>query len=89
VVDDGIATGDTLKAALTAIQGQQPARIIIAAPVAPPDEVGNLQGRGYEVVCPLQPKDMVAVGYWYKDFRPVSDEEVLEILRHQTPMYRA
>lgn len=89
VVDDGIATGDTLKAALIAIKKRNPARIIVAVPVAPPEEVRWLQSQGYKVLCPLQPENMVAVGYWYKDFRPITDEEVLEILNNQTPMYRA
>ena len=80
LVDDGIATGSTLKAALSTIKQQQPKRIVIAVPVAPPDVYNELKAEVDEVVCLLTPKWLYAIGLWYDDFSPTSDEEVCNLL---------
>ena len=80
VVDDGIATGATLQAALKAIVEQKPVKVVVAAPVAPPEMTLFLQNQGFLVVCPLQPEFLRAVGLWYKDFSPVDNDRVINIL---------
>ncbi len=80
LVDDGIATGSTLKAALSTIKQQQPKRIVIAVSVAPPDVYNELKAEVDEVVCLLTPKWLYAIGLWYDDFSPTSDEEVCNLL---------
>jgi predicted phosphoribosyltransferase len=85
LVDDGIATGFTLRAAIQALRQRHPARLVVAAPVAAADtweEIGNLAD---EAVALLVPQDFRAVGQWYEDFSQTTDEEVREILaRAQT-----
>lgn len=80
VVDDGIATGSTLKAALLTIKQQQPQRIIVAVPVAPPDVCHELEGEVDEVVCLLTPQWLHSISLWYNNFLPTSDEEVRNLL---------
>ncbi len=80
LVDDGLATGATMKAAIQAVRAQSPAGITVAVPVAPPETVRALKGMVDEVVCPLQPKAFYAIGQWYLDFSQTSDQEVREIL---------
>ena len=80
VVDDGIATGSTLKAALSAIARQQPKRIVVAVPVAPPDVCQELEREVDEVVCLLTPKWLSSISLWYDDFSPTSDEQVHSLL---------
>ena len=80
VVDDGIATGYTIKAALTWLKSMNPAKIIIAVPVAPPEMVNELLRSADEVICPLQPPFFRAVGAHYQEFPQNSDSEVLAIL---------
>ncbi|MEO1060114.1 MAG: phosphoribosyltransferase family protein [Actinomycetota bacterium] len=81
VVDDGIATGATAEAAAEVIAVQRPARIVMAAPVAPPRVVARLQQRVDEVVVLHTPEPFEAVGIWYDDFRPITDAEVEEMIR--------
>lgn len=81
VVDDGIATGATMIAALHAIRSQNPQRLIVATAVAPPHTVELLQTYADEVVCLASPEDFAAVGQFFRDFSQVSDEEVIEVLR--------
>lgn len=84
VVDDGIATGATVRAALKALRRQRPARLIVATPVAPPDTVERLKSEADEVVCLASPEDFLAVGAFYVDFSQTSDDEVVAILaRHR------
>lgn len=88
VVDDGIATGATVKAALTAIRRQKPGRLILAVPVAPPDTFAVLSREVDEAISLVLPLEFLAVGQFYDDFHPVEDEEVIEILegsRRKTP----
>ncbi|HEU4733053.1 MAG TPA: phosphoribosyltransferase family protein, partial [Kofleriaceae bacterium] len=80
VVDDGIATGGTMRAALRAVKKRRPARLIVAVPVAPPDTVARLRHEVDDVVCLQTPEALHAIGLWYEDFRQVRDEEVMQIL---------
>ncbi len=76
LVDDGIATGTTVRAALQALRRRGPARMVLAVPVAPRDTLATLRGDVDEVVCLAQPAPFDAVGCHYVDFRQVGDEEV-------------
>jgi putative phosphoribosyl transferase len=80
LVDDGIATGGTMRAAIRAVGKRRPARLILAVPVASPDVITALAQQVDEVVCLYQPHPLFAVGLWYDDFRQVPDEEVARIL---------
>ena len=81
VVDDGLATGSTMIAALHAIRAKNPKRLICAVPVAPPDTVEKIRPLCDEVVCLHAPENFYAVGQFYGDFSEVTDEEVIELLR--------
>lgn len=81
VVDDGIATGYTLRAALYWLKSMQPAKLIVAVPVAPLAVIAQLAHEVDVVLCPVQVKNFVAVGMYYEDFAEVTDEEVLQILK--------
>jgi len=81
VVDDGLATGATMISALHALRDKQPARLICAVPVAPPDTLEKIQGYADEVVCLQAPMFFQAVGQFYADFPQVDDSEVEAILR--------
>ncbi|MDZ7961340.1 MAG: phosphoribosyltransferase [Aulosira sp. DedQUE10] len=80
VVDDGIATGSTMRAAITILQRQQPKRLVVAVPVAPPEACEQLKGIVNEVVCLKIPQQMCAVGLWYENFSQTTDEEVRYLL---------
>ncbi len=80
VVDDGIATGSTVRAALLALRGARPAACILAVPVGPPETIVDLAGVADSLVCPMQPASFCAVGQWYETFGQVSTPEVLAIL---------
>ncbi len=80
VIDDGIATGATMKAALKAIRELEPKTLVLAVPVAPADVIGDLRGEVDDLVCLHAPTAFGAVGYFYDDFRQVSDEEVVAAL---------
>jgi len=81
VVDDGLATGSTMKAAVAALRQQQPARIIVAVPTAPAETCAELRTTADDIVCPLTPEPFYAVGGSYADFRQTTDEEVRELIR--------
>lgn len=81
LIDDGLATGATMRAAILAVRAQSPARIVVAVPVAPPETLQAMYGEVDELVCPLVPERMVSVGYWYQDFPQVSDAEVTALMR--------
>ena len=87
VVDDGLATGATVRAAVSALRRQEPARIVVAVPVGAADALAALRADGVEVVCPLVPRRFLAVGHAYGDFSATSDEEVARLLeaRHPPP----
>ena len=80
LVDDGIATGSTARAACRVVRAQGASRVVLAAPVAPPDVVHAMRGEADEVVCLETPRDFYAVGQWYRDFTQSSDEEVVRLL---------
>lgn len=81
VIDDGIATGATTRAALRAIRIRKPKELVLAVPVAPPDTITQLRGEVDALICLETPDPFMAIGYFYRDFRQVSDEEVVETLR--------
>jgi putative phosphoribosyl transferase len=81
VVDDGLATGYTFRAALAGLRRQQPRRLIAAIPVGPPDSVASLRSLADEVVCLETPEPFFAVGLWYEEFSQISSEEVTSLLR--------
>ena len=80
LVDDGLATGATMRAAVGAVRSRQPGRIVVAVPVAPPETVARLQDEADEVICLEQPEPFRAIGLWYADFTQVSDDEVRQQL---------
>jgi putative phosphoribosyl transferase len=80
VVDDGIATGATMRVALQATRRRNPSWLVLAAPVAPPDTIERLRSEVDEVVCVDTPAGLGAIGYYYRDFHQVSDAEVTDIL---------
>jgi putative phosphoribosyl transferase len=80
LIDDGIATGSTMLAAITTLQKQQPKQIIVAIPVAEPEVCEQFQTLVDAVVCLMMPKPMYAIGLWYQDFSQTSDAQVRELL---------
>lgn len=80
VVDDGIATGTTMLAAITALKQEQPAHLIIAVPVASPEIYAEFGGLVDEMVCLMTPKTFFAIGLWYEDFSQTTDQEVCDLL---------
>jgi predicted phosphoribosyltransferase len=83
LVDDGLATGSTMKAAVQAVRAQRPSRIIVAVPVGSPDSCRELAETADEVVCARTPEHFSAVGQWYRDFSETTDQEVHDLL-HET-----
>ena len=80
LVDDGLATGSSALAAVWSLRKRGAARVILAVPVAAPESLAALRAEADEVVCVEAPADLWAVGYWYEDFSPTSDEEVAALL---------
>lgn len=80
LVDDGIATGNTILATIRMIKKQLPKKLIVAVPVAPPDTARRVSKEADEFICLLTPSDFYAVGQFYEDFSQVSDEEVIKML---------
>jgi predicted phosphoribosyltransferase len=80
LVDDGLATGSTMRAAVTAVRQRQPARVIVAVPVGASSTCQELGREADEVICLRSPDPFVAVGLWYRDFTPTSDHEVSTLL---------
>ena len=84
LVDDGLATGATMRAAIRALRGLGAAEIVVAVPTAPRETCEALGREVDDVVCATTPEPFTAVGIWYRDFTPVSDEEVRELLDGRT-----
>lgn len=82
LVDDGAATGATMKAAIRALRRRSPLEIVVALPVAPPDTVSDLAVEADRIVCLNQPSSFRALSSHYHDFHQLADEEVLDMLRH-------
>jgi predicted phosphoribosyltransferase len=80
VIDDGIATGATIRAALRATRARGPQRLVLAVPVAPTETIAALREEADDVVCLEDHEQFGAIGYYYADFSQVSDREVIEIL---------
>ncbi len=81
VVDDGLATGATMRAAVRSVRQRQPSRLVVAVPVGSPEACEALRGEADELVCPHEPALFGAVGYFYRNFLPTEDSEVESILR--------
>jgi predicted phosphoribosyltransferase len=81
LVDDGLATGASMMAAIHAVRLQSPSRIVVAVPVAPLDTLEALYSEVDEVICPLIPEWMMSIGYWYMNFSQTSDDEVIDLLQ--------
>jgi predicted phosphoribosyltransferase len=81
LVDDGLATGSTMRAAVAAARRLRPARVVVAVPTAPASTCEQLRGEADEVVCATTPRPFRAVGYSYHSFPQTTDEEVRELLR--------
>lgn len=83
LVDDGIATGSTMSAAIELLRKRKAGRIVVAVPVAPHDAVRRLRTAADEVIVLLEPADFIAVGHWYADFSQTSDEDVRLLMERQ------
>ena len=81
VVDDGIATGTTMRAALRGLRQRKPARLVLAVQVAPPETIEALRAEVDDVVCLMQPGFFGAIGYFYVDFHQLTDDEVIALMR--------
>lgn len=81
LIDDGLATGASMYAAVVALRALGPSKIIVAVPVAPADTCANLAQHVDEMICAATPEPFHGVGAWYADFRQVSDDEVRDMLR--------
>ena len=80
LIDDGLATGASMRAAVVALRAQHPARIVIAVPTAAPEICNALEFDVDEIVCAITPKPFLGVGRWYEDFSQVTDEQVQRFL---------
>ena len=80
VVDDGVATGSTMRAAVAALRAQQAGRIVVAVPVGARETCRELAAEADEVVCPNTPAAFLAVGEWYDDFTQTTDDEIRALL---------
>jgi putative phosphoribosyl transferase len=88
LIDDGLATGSTMRAAVRALRTLQPARIVVAVPVGPSSTCAELLAEADEVVCAAIPEAFGGVGRWYRDFRQITDEEVRELLERANKFIR-
>ena len=88
LVDDGLATGSTMKAAVEAIRGHAPARVVVAVPVGAPAACAQISAIADQTVCAETPEPFDAVGQWYRDFSQTTDEEVRALLREQAESER-
>src|SRR6202035_732908 len=80
LVDDGLATGATMRAAVMALRQLQPARIVVATPTASPEICEELRAEVDDVICAITPEPFLAVGHWYEDFSQTTDDEVRGLL---------
>ncbi|AHL34434.1 phosphoribosyl transferase [Pseudomonas brassicacearum] len=81
LIDDGLATGASMMAAIHAVRIQAPSRIVVAVPVGPLETVEALRSEVDEVICPLIPDWMISIGHWYEHFPQVSDDVVIDLLQ--------
>jgi len=80
LIDDGLATGASMRAAVAALRTQNPARIVIAVPAAAPETCNALEFDVDEIVCAITPEPFLGVGHWYEDFTQITDEQVQRFL---------
>ncbi len=85
LIDDGLATGSTMRAAAAALRAQRPARIVVAVPVSAPETCEQFKSEVDEVICAATPEPFRGVGLWYRDFSQTTDEEVRELLARANP----
>lgn len=85
LVDDGLATGSTMRAAVSALRHQGPAAIVVAVPVAARDTCETFKNEVDDIICAYTPEPFYAVGLWYEDFSQTSDEEVRDLLTRAAP----
>jgi len=88
LVDDGLATGATMLAAVKALRQQQPARIVVAVPTASPKTCEQLKAEVDDIICAITPEPFHAVGLWYEDFSQTKDEEVRDLLARSEQVTR-
>ena len=89
LVDDGLATGATMHAAIKALRAQQPARIVVAVPTGAPEACEQLKEEVDDVICAITPEPFHAVGLWYQEFSQTTDEEVRDLLARSALAGRA
>jgi putative phosphoribosyl transferase len=89
LVDDGLATGSTMRAAVIAVRSKRPREIVVAVPVGAPETCAALEREGARVVCLTTPEPFYAVGLWYEDFSQTSDDEVHDLLERSAERYPA
>ena len=80
LVDDGLATGASMRAAVAALRAQNPARIVVAVPTAAPETCAAFESEVDEIVCAMTPEPFYGVGRWYEDFSQTTDDEVQALL---------
>jgi predicted phosphoribosyltransferase len=85
LVDDGLATGATMKAAVNAVRTHAPSRVVVAVPVGSPETCSELAEVADEIVCARAPHHFAAVGEWYQDFSQTTDDEVRDLLQEASP----
>jgi predicted phosphoribosyltransferase len=81
IVDDGVATGSTIRATVHSVRNSKPKEVVVAVPVSPPETAYELSAIADSFICLHTPEDFYGVGQFYEDFSEVSDEEVIELLR--------
>ena len=84
LIDDGLATGSTMRAAAASLRLQKPGRIVVAVPVSSPETCDEFRSEVDEIVCAFTPEHFQGVGLWYEEFSQTSDEEVRELLKRAT-----
>ena len=80
LIDDGLATGASMMAAIRAARAHAPSRIVVAVPVGPPETVEALRSEVDELICPIMPEWLMSIGHWYMDFSQTSDAQVIRLL---------
>jgi predicted phosphoribosyltransferase len=89
LVDDGLATGSTMRAAAAALRQQNPARIVVGVPVSAPETCDEYRMGVDEIICAATPKRFQGVGKWYEDFSQTTDIEVRDLLKQARSLYAA
>ena len=89
IVDDGVATGASMVAALCALRKRKPAKLVVAVPVGPPETCALMRRYADDVVCAMTPERFEGVGLWYEDFSQTTDDEVRELLARPTQLGQA